>query len=501
MRNSTLVSSSASFNLADLVHRASRTHGHQAAVVAANRTTSWAELERLVRAVAGGLATRITPGDRVVLMAGNSIEFVMTYWGALRAGLVLVPINPAASVAAVKQVVDDVDARLLICDPDAASVARVAVAGTPTAVVEFGTDDWLRLTVGSTPPPPSATDPESTALLSYTSGAWEQPRLVALSHRSLMANLQQLSRISDPPVIGDEDVVGIAWPLFHVFALTMGVGLSALGGHSIVLLPNDDPKKSLRLLYELPTTLVVASPRQLDTWAGVDQFAVAFRGIRAVITASAPVPRRAASRYAGEDITIWTCYSLTQAAGVVASTLGQSLPRTGSVGRPLPGVSVSVRDAQGDPVVDGDPGQIWIHGPNLFSSYWAESDDDRDESGWFPTGDVGVDDGSGDLVLVDRHAEVVIVEGFTVYPREIETVLQRLPDVRDVMVYRQRAEDGTTQLAASVVLNDGSSLTPEDVLAFARESLARFKVPTAVDFVSDLPHSIVGKIVKVRGDH
>jgi long-chain acyl-CoA synthetase len=191
-------------------------------------------------------------------------------------------------------------------------------------------------------------------------------------------------------------------------------------------------------------------------------------------------------------------YGLTETSPVVTSTLAAEAVKPGSVGRAVPGVEVRLVDESGSPVDDGDPGELWVRGDNLFSGYWPAGADGPDGDGWWATGDVAYADDDGDLFLVDRRRELVLVSGFNVYPREVEDVLAEHPDVAEAAVIAVPDPDTGEAVKAYVVPRPGARLSAEDVMAFTVDRLARFKRPTIVQVVAALPHSAAGEVAKGR---
>lgn len=187
---------------------------------------------------------------------------------------------------------------------------------------------------------------------------------------------------------------------------------------------------------------------------------------------------------------------MTEASPVITSAIVTGVSKAGSVGQPLPGVETKLVDDSGNEVEEGDPGEIIVRGPNLFSGYWPDGADGPDGDGWFGTGDVAIADHEGDLRLVDRRRDLILVSGFNVYPREIETVIAAAPGVAEVAVVGVTHPYTGEAVKAIVVPKLDVQLHSEDVLAFAQQHLARFKAPTIVEVVRALPHSVTGKIQK-----
>lgn len=482
-------------NLADLVSDTAGRIPDAPAIVVADRTVGWSELERLVRAVAGGLVARgLTRGDRVAMLVGNSPEFVYTYFGILRAGMVVVPINTGYTAREVTQLLEQSQAGLLIHDGNRRELA--AQAAGDVSNVEIGSADWRRLMVGSTPPPADPVDPESTAVLLYTSGTAGTPKGAMLSHRALRANLEQLAQLDDPAPMTSADKVLVLLPLFHSYALNAVLGMAAFTGATVVLGDRSRPAEALRLVRTHRATVVASAPPMYRAWANIADLAEALRGVRLLISGAAPLSAevfRVFEQIAGTPV--WEGYGMTEASPVITSSLVSGRPKPGAVGQAIPGVELQLRDADGGQVADGDPGEVVIRGANLFSGYWPDGHDGPDDEGWWATSDVGIIDSDGDLHLVDRRSDLIIVSGFNVYPREVEGVLESMPGVNEVAVVGV-LEEGTGETVKAFVVTDQEDLDATAVIDFARTKLARFKCPTVVEFVAALPHSVTGKVAK-----
>lgn len=481
-------------NLADLVSETAARIPEAPAIIAADRTVSWSELERLSRAVAGGLVARgLQNGQRVAMLVGNSPEFVYTYFGILKAGLIAVPLNTAYTAREVSELLGHSGASLLVHDSERASLAREAADEVPT--VELGSVEWRRLTVGSTPPPANDVDPEATAVLLFTSGTAGTPKGAMLSHRALRANLDQLAELTEPPAMVADDNVLVLLPLFHSYGLNAVLGMAALTGATIVLGGRTNPGEALSLIRTHRATVVATAPPMYQAWSSEADIVEALRGVRLLISGAAPLSAetfRVFTEVAG--VPVWEGYGMTEASPVITSTLVSGRPKPGCVGQPLPGVEVELRDPDSGVVDEGDPGEVIIRGANLFSGYWPDGHDGPDSEGWWATSDVGLLDDDGDLHLVDRRSDLIIVSGFNVYPREVEGVLEAMPGIREVAVVGVADETTGETVKAYVVADDEIEVTA--VIDFARTKLARFKCPTMVDFVAELPHSATGKITK-----
>jgi long-chain acyl-CoA synthetase len=324
-----------------------------------------------------------------------------------------------------------------------------------------------------------------------------------LSHRALLANLEQCALIEPPPMRPD-DVVLLVLPLFHIYGLNAGLGMVARTGASAVLVERFDPRDTLDLIRRERVTNIPGAPPMYVAWAqlsdadpgGLD-LAAALASVRVLASGASPLPPAVLEQLrtaAGVDIN--EGYGLTETAPVVTSTLGSERIKPGSVGRPIPGVELRLVDESGAEVQADDAGEIVVRGDNVFSGYWPDGSDGPDEHGWYATGDVAYADEDGDLFLVGRRKELVLVSGFNVYPREIEEAIGEHPDVVESAVIGVPHPQTGEAVKAFVVPRPGSNLRAKDVTAHCAERLARFKRPTIVELVAELPHSVTGKVAK-----
>ena len=515
-----------SVHLPDLVRTAAAESPDRLALVEADgRRVTWAELDAEVDAVAHGLnAHGLVAGYRVVVAMGNRVEFVTSYLGALRARLVAVPVNPRSATGEVVRMIADSGARLVVAGPDTVTTVRQAVAGLEDALV--GADEDLRrrtavprvvvagaptvpgetsypdlLTSSAVELPPSG-DAEALAALLYTSGTSGRPRAAMLTHRALMANIEQAAAV-DPPMIGADDVVFGVLPLFHVYGLNAVLGQVLRQRCRLVLVDGFDVEGSLALIEDEAVTVVPVAPPVLAYWMSVPDLADRLTGVRTVLSGSAPLSPELIRAFTDRTgVAVQQGYGLTEAAPVVTSTLCSATPKTGSVGAALPGIELRLVDDAGRQVAGEDPGEIHVRGANLFSGYWPDGEDGPDAEGWYGTGDVGFLDADGDLFLVDRLKELVIVSGFNVYPVEVEEVVSELDEVAEAAVIGA-ADDRTGEaVVAYVRRSPSSSLTDDELVERVREHcavrLARFKQPSEVHVVDELPHTVTGKVAKGR---
>ncbi|MDT7728181.1 MAG: long-chain acyl-CoA synthetase [Actinomycetota bacterium] len=463
---------------------------------------TWAEFDALVNGQSRRLIDAgATPGDRVALRLPTSADFAVALFATLRVGAIAVPVPPQAPAAELRQLLDHSGAKIL--------VERHVTEELPDGVATF--------TLGSERS--DAVDAfgggEDIAVISYTSGTTGPPRGVMLSHRALLSNIDQLAAVR-PAVLDRTDRVLLAIPLFHIYGLGPGLLQSVSVGATVVLSERFNAVRALADCVKYRVTSVIGVPAMYAEFAALtaDELGEGLSTVRRLTSGAAPLhPKVLAGIREGTGLGVFEGYGLTECAPVVTTTMVTGYPKPGSVGRPLPGVELRLVDSDGsDDLVELDPadladafaeeaggtGLVSIRGANLFSGYWPDGSDGPDEDGWFRTGDVGYLDVDGDLHLVDRANDLIIVNGFNVYPHEVEDVIAELPEVMEAAVVGVLDERRGEAVKAFVVPRPGASLSEQQVVEHCAGKLAGYKVPLAVEFATALPHSATGKLRRLR---
>jgi long-chain acyl-CoA synthetase len=379
---------------------------------------------------------------------------------------------------------------------DAVRPEVVAVGVGP----EPGEHAWDALAAEPGRPPALRDDPEALAVLLYTSGTSGRPRGAMLSHRALRANIEQVAQVQPPMVVGQDVVLGVL-PLFHVYGLNAVLGQVLRQHARLVLVDGFDPEGSLDLIEDEAISVVPVAPAVFAYWMQVPSLEERLGPVRLVLSGSAPLSPDLTRAFT--DLTtlpVHQGYGLTEAAPVVTSTLCSTDPDDRTVGARLPGIEVRLVDEDGRAPESEDGGEIEVRGANLFSGYWPDGADGPDDDGWYRTGDVGYLGESGDLYLVDRVKDLVIVSGFNVYPSEVEDVITELPDVAEAAVIG--VEDAQTGEAVVAYVKPAPHADRDTLVDQVRElcgqRLARFKQPGVVHVVDQLPHTPTGKVQKGR---
>jgi long-chain acyl-CoA synthetase len=344
-------------------------------------------------------------------------------------------------------------------------------------------------------------DPEKLATLLYTSGASGRPRAAMLSHRALLANIEQVAAVEPPMMHGDDVVLGVL-PLFHVYGLNAVLGGVLRHRARLLLVERFEPQAVLDLIDDEACSVVPIAPPVFAHWLPDEHLRERLGPVRLELSGSAPLEGAVIEEFTAiTGIPVHQGYGLTEASPVVTSTLCSREPRAGSVGAALPGIELRLVDETWGQVEGEDPGEIQVRGDNLFSGYWPDGADGPDADGWYGTGDVGFLDASGDLFLVDRVKELVIVSGFNVYPTEVEDVLREVDGVVAAAVIGVPDEVTGEAVVAYVVASAGGGPAAEledAVRTHAEGRLARFKQPSRIEVVETLPLTVTGKVQKGR---
>ncbi len=458
------------------------------AVTVGGEAVTHAELDDAAARVAGWLAGRIRPGDRVLLAAAASAGFIRCYLGALRAGAVLVLANPGYTAAELGHLITDSGAVLAFADP-----------GPARLLATLGPDPLVTVPVRQLPETAGRTagivpGPEDTALLAYTSGTTGRPKGVPLTHRQLATSIRSAMAAWR---WGPDDVLAHALPLYHQHGLG-GVHAALIAGGTAHIRSRFSPADLVATIETTRASVLFAVPTVYQALMDADVAVASLRGLRLAVCGSAPLSPALAARLAqalGRVPLIR--YGTTETGLNVSNPLDD--PRGDTVGVPLPGVLARIRPADGE-AEPGADGEIQLGGPQVFSGYWrdpAATQAAFTPDGWFCTGDIGaVDPVSGHLRIRGRTKELIITGGLNVYPREVEIVLEEHPAVAEAAVAGVPHNRWGEQVTAWVVLRDGKGFDEAALIAHARERLAGYKCPKRVFQLTALPRNHVGKIVR-----
>jgi long-chain acyl-CoA synthetase len=487
-------------NLASIVSDSAGRYPDAAAVRLGDAEMTYAELDERSARLATLLGEHgIEPGDRVGVMLPNVLEFPVAYYGVLRAGGVVVPMNVLLKRREIAFYLEDSGAKLLLAWHGFLGDAETgaADAGVDLVAVE---PEAFAATLGTLDPTPGLvnTDEEDTAVILYTSGTTGKPKGAALSHRNLDQNSEIASRTT--LLVEAGDVVLGALPLFHTFGQTVGMNASMRVGACLTLVPKFDPGEALATIerdrvthfYGVPTmygALLHHPEREsFDTSA-----------LRICMTGGASMPIEVLNGFEEAFGTeLMEGYGLSETSPVACSGHPGQVRKPGSIGTPLERVEMRIVDENDAEVPQGEVGEILIRGHNIMKGYWGrpEATEEALRGGWFHSGDLGRVDEDGYYFIVDRKKDMIIRGGYNVYPREVEEVLYEHPKIREAAVLGVPHPEWGEEIGAAVVLEPGEELTPEEISAYVREQIAAYKYPRVVWFLDELPKGPTGKIVK-----
>ncbi|MFC7342860.1 long-chain-fatty-acid--CoA ligase [Saccharopolyspora griseoalba] len=495
------------FNLATMLRESATEQPEAPLLHFGARTFDYREVDALSGRVAAGLrAAGLRPGDKVAVQLPNVPEFVFAYFGILKAGMVMVPLNPLLTAREIAYHLADSEAELLVTfEPFAEEAVRAAGSEVPVHAVHQGaeppegTKSFEQLCADEGTGEIAAVDAGDTAVLLYTSGTTGQPKGAELTHFELfMACTVGGERFG----VSREDVSVVVLPLFHVFGLVTVLGPVIRFGASAVLLPKFDAGAVLDAVEAHRCTIFSGVPTMYFALLGQELDGRDLSSLRAGISGGAAMPEEVLREFERKvpNIVVLEGYGLSETAAVATFNFSAEERKVGSIGRPLWGVEVKIFD---DDDVELPPGrerigEIVIRGHNTMKGYYRrpEATEEAFRNGWFHTGDLGYRDEEGYFFVVDRKKDLIIRSGYNVYPREVEEVLYAHPAVQEAAVIGRADPRLGEEVVAVVALQDGTAPDTEELLAFARERLAGYKCPREVRVLDELPKGPSGKILK-----
>src|SRR5581483_6227309 len=477
-------------NLVELLVRAGAP-GSPALLGRRGATTYGSLVEQSERLGAQLVGLGVHPTDRVVISSYNDEELVVAYLATLHVGAVAVPLNPQAPPAELERELAAVEPVVVLGAGPACGMLGAAGAQVTHIELDGLPDDRA--------PRVDRAD-DDLAVLLFTSGTAGAPKAAMLTHGNLGANVRQ---VLDHPGLrfAASDVALGALPFFHVFGLNAVLGVGLAAGAAIALVEQFDADATAGVIRERTVTIVAGVPTMFVSWLDSAAPDDTFASVRLAVSGAAELPADVARRFHERfGIVLHQGYGLTEAAPIVTTTaLMPGDPPPGSIGPPLPGVEVRLVGDDGDDTLAGDPGELWVHGPNVFPGYWHDEQATARvlaPGGWLRTGDVAVVDDHGGLRLVDRAKDLIIVSGFNVFPVEVEDVLRAHPDVADAAVVGEPSARTGEAVVAYVVPAPGHTPDVEALGVHCAHSLARYKCPSRIEVVDELPRAPSGKLLR-----
>lgn len=521
-------------SLGEMFEETCKKYAHKNAFVNHGTYLSFESLEAKTKAFAAYLqqALHLKKGDRFAIMMPNLLTYPIALFGALRAGLIVVNINPLYTPRELEFQLKDSGAKtLLVLENFAHTVESVlkevplehiivAKPGDefpfPKSVLANFIVRYIKKMIPKWSIPnaisyqqvleqgkkltyqkPSITG-DDTAFLQYTGGTTGIAKGAMLSHRNLLANIEQATAWIRP-VIQENEIIITALPLYHIFSLTANCLIFFKIGGLNVLIPNPrDMKSFIKELRQYPFTAITGVNTLFNALLNNEKIStVSFSSLRLSLGGGMAVQRTVAKKWKERTgSTLLEAYGLTEASPAVTINPMNLPDFNGSIGLPLPSTDVSIRDEEGNELPLNTAGELWVKGPQVTQGYWHQKIETERafKNGWLATGDICKMDEKGFLYLIERKKDMIVVSGFNVYPNEVEDVIALHPGVKEVAVVGKKTEQGE-QVKAFIVKRD-PQLTQEDIIKHCREQLTPYKIPKEIEFREELPKTNVGKILR-----
>ena len=486
-------------NLAENLARTAAATPDQVAIRLDDLELTYAGLDAASALAAGWLREHgVGPGDRVGIMLPNIPQFPILYYGALRAGAAVVPMNPLFKEREVEYYLSDSGAKVLFGWEGIADQAQpgAEAAGAAFEVVDAGFSQKL----ATYNPAPDVVEraPDDTAVLLYTSGTTGKPKGAELTHSNLGSNVATCVALFDG---GPGDVIFGGLPLFHSFGQTCGLNSAVACGATLTMIPRFEPHKALEVLQRDKVTIMQGVPTMyvalLQDPAHKDYDVST---LRLAVSGGASLPVEVLRGFEKEfGVILLEGYGLSETSPVASFNHADRERKAGSIGTPVRDVEMRLIDADWNDTPDGEIGEIAIKGPNVMKGYWNRPDATTEaiKDSWFRTGDLAKRDEDGYYFIVDRAKDMIIRGGYNVYPREVEEVLYEHPAVAEAAVVGVPDAEYGEEIGAAITLKAGASATAEEIQEFVKERIAAYKYPRIVWFLDEgLPKGPTGKILK-----
>lgn len=524
-------------SLVDIFEESCRKFAQQPAFSNFGRSITYAELDAQSASFAAWLQQEagLEPGDRVALMMPNLLQYPVALFGVLRAGMVVVSVNPLYTSREVQHQLRDAGAKVIVVVENSAAELAEVVADTPVEqVVITGIGDRLgfpkrqlvnfavrhikrlvrpfRLPSAVHMDTVMSTDASrfqrvdvrghQLACLQYTGGTTGKSKGARLSHANLVANVRQINTWFESLIEPGVETIITALPLYHVYAMTCNcLAYVELGALNVLITNPRDIKGFIKELRRWKFTAITGVNTLYQALTDhPDLPSVDFSKLKLVSAGGMAVQEFTARQW--HEITgtaILEGYGLSETSPVITTNRPDLEKYSGSIGLPLPDTEVTLRDNEGREVQLGEPGELWVRGPQVMDGYWQDAEGTAEamtDDGFFKTGDIATVNAEGFFRIVDRKKDMILVSAFNVYPNEIEQVLTLHEDIVEAAVIGVPDAHHNEAVKAFVVKRPGSTLTESAVRAFCRENLTAYKVPKTVEFRTELPKSNIGKILR-----
>ena len=489
-----------STSLAQLLTETAGRHGDRPALKLDDNVLTYGTLGQGASRIAGILRDRgLQPGDRVGVMLPNVPYFAIVYYGVLRAGGVVVPMNVLLKGREVGFYLSDSGARHIFAWHDFAQAAEEGAQEAGAEVIPVKPGEFEQLLAGA---PSEAADVErdgtDTAVILYTSGTTGTPKGAELTHSNMLDNC--IHGGTELMHVSERDVILGALPLFHSFGQTCCLNTAVRAGACLTLLPRFEPGKALEVIQRDKVTLFDGVPTMYHAMLNLpqrEQYDVSC--LRTCVSGGSAMPVEVMRGFEKAfGCVVLEGYGLSETSPVASFNHPERERKPGSIGTPIRGVEMKVVDEQGNELPTGEVGEIAVRGHNVMKGYWNRPDATAEvlKDGWLLTGDLARIDEDGYFFIVDRKKDMIIRGGYNVYPREIEEVLYEHPAVLEAAVVGVPDEAMGEEVGAAIVLRPGTDAGADDIRDFVKERVAAYKYPRRIWFTDELPKGSTGKVLK-----
>ena len=506
-------------NLTEQLHETARKMGEKPAYYFMDQSSTYAELDGAVTRFAAGLAEMgIQKGDHIALLLGNSPHYVISLYGALRLGATVIPINPIYTPDEIGYIIQNGDVKAVVMLDLLLPLAEKAHHGLPKVenfiiceTSQGKNDESERASLSVYPKLKSFSqvialgnshfneveiDDDEVAIILYTSGTTGKPKGAMLTHRNLYSNAKD---ISDYLHMNENDRVITTLPMFHVFCLTVALNAPLMDGATIIIDPKFSPQEIFRLVGKYEPTVFAGVPTMYNFLL---QYAEGYGGnlnsLRLCISGGSSLPVALLKSFEKKfNVMVSEGYGLSEASPVTCFNPLDRPRKPGSIGRSIINVENKVVNELGEEVPAGEVGELIVRGPNVMKGYYKMPEETAAtiKDGWLYTGDLARMDEEEYFYIVDRKKELIIVGGYNVYPREVEEVLYDHPDVVEAAVIGV-PDPNLGEAVQCYVVKKNPTLTEEQLLEYCTQHLAKYKLPSSIEFLDELPKNTTGKILR-----
>jgi long-chain acyl-CoA synthetase len=521
-------------SVVDIFEQSCKNYANRNAYLNFGHALTFAELELQSRYFAAFLQQKLQlkKGDRFAIMSPNLLQYPVAMFGALRAGLVIVNVNPLYTARELIHQLDDTGTKAILVVENFASVLQAALPKTsvkhvittqiadllpqPKAWLMNAVIKHIKRMVPKWDIPNSISlkralqsgakhqftevrlQQNDIAFLQGTSGTTGKPKSAILSHGNMVANMQQMSAWAHNK-LSEQDIIITALPLYHIFSLTVNcLTIMKHGGCNVLITNPRDIPGFVKELSKIPFTAITGVNTLFNALTNNADFKnLNFSRMHFVVSGGMALQQVVAERW--HKITqhpICEGYGLTEASPVVSANLLDVNDYNGSIGLPLPSTDIEIRDDEGNALGIGECGELCVKGPQVMQGYWQKTEETTEvlKDNWLYTGDVARVDEQGYVYIVDRKKNMIVVSGFNVYPNEVEAIISSMPDVAEVAVVGV-PDDTSGESVKAFVVKKKSELTKKAIIDYCREHLTRYKIPKKIEFRAELPKNNVGKIM------